>query len=205
MKKVISILGVSAIIFQIGIGTAQSINWTLIENFNREPTIEEVQKSGCEYNRLNYKEYEAVINRSKLQYILPEIEAKTHYGEGIDEGLQLKSVDQSYAKYDIDSDKDIGITVTVKFNLNRLLYNNEEIKARYQFLRVIERRERFLNFITELYFKRRKLQISYIITPPQDPKEKLEMEIEFVRLTSILDAMTGYKFHKRWLRSLDIK
>lgn len=148
--------------------------------FKDEPTISEVQNAAIKYAE--------VIDPQKI--------------ENLRKGARLKalvpSFDLDYNKtvdYDSGSDKYfIGPrewSVGFSWDLGDLVWSDQQRLIDSQVRLMIELRDDILNEVTRLYYERRRLQAEIFLSPPDEPKIKIEKELRLQELTASIDGLTG--------------
>jgi len=56
---------------------------------------------------------------------------------------------------------------------------------------MVELRDDILDDVTRTYFERRRLQVTLLANPPNDPQRLLEQELRVQELTALIDGLTG--------------
>ena len=56
---------------------------------------------------------------------------------------------------------------------------------------LVELRNDVLEEVTQFYFQRRQLQIDMLLSPPEDLRERLRMELQLQEVTANVDYLTG--------------
>ncbi|MDP1852882.1 MAG: hypothetical protein Q8L26_01545 [Candidatus Omnitrophota bacterium] len=56
---------------------------------------------------------------------------------------------------------------------------------------MVELRDDILNEVTRLYYERRRLQAEIFLSPPDEPRIKIEKELRLQELTASIDGLTG--------------
>lgn len=170
---------------------------SIIKRFDNEPKIEQVQKEALKYAHINNARFDSWITRAKNQAWLPKIYAK---------GRLTKKNKDSYDQDDlsIGSFSDQGVTVEdqsyieakAEFDLRELVFHPDELRVNKEILTSVKDRKKLLEFVTKLYFDRRKNQVNLVLSPPRSSKGLLNAKMKIMQQTSILDALTNGYFSK---------
>lgn len=170
---------------------------TIMKKFDNEPKIERVQKEALKYAHINNGRFESWISRAKNQAWLPKIYVK---------GQVRKKNKDDYDQDDlsIGSFSDQGITIEnqsyieakAEFDLRELVFHPDELRVNKEILTSVKDRKKLLEYITKLYFDRRKNQVNLILSPPRSSKGLLNAKMKIMQQTSILDALTNGYFSK---------
>jgi len=170
---------------------------SIMNKFNNEPKIEDVQKEALKYAHINNGRFESWISRAKNQAWLPKIYVK---------GQVRKKNKDDYTQDDLSlgSFSDQGITVEdqsyieakAEFDLRELVFHPDELRVNKEILTSVKDRKKLLEYITKLYFDRRKNQINLVLNPPRSSKGLLNAKMKIIQQTSIIDALTNGYFSK---------
>ena len=79
------------------------------------------------------------------------------------------------------------VRVRLSWNLPRLMFNPEELDVSS----LMVAQKDVISTITQLYYERRRLQLSLLANPPEDPAARLTLEMRIEELTARLSGMTG--------------
>ena len=178
-------------------GTAQSQGDTLGEVLARlatDPTIEEVQQAALRRAMLEPRRVRTALARVRSAGILPRVEASLDRGLSRDEDL-----DRSYEEMDdlnLATDQDLDFRVSLKWDLDRLVYDPQELRVRRDIATLAQRRRELLLAVTRMYYELLELRASELLRRrvPQQSDEALERAIRIAELRALLDGLTGGLF-----------
>jgi len=170
---------------------------SIMRKFDNEPKIEQVQKEALKYAHINNARFDSWISRAKNQAWLPKMYVKSQ--------IRKKNRD-AYDQDDlsIGSFKDQAVTVEdqsyieakAEFDLRELVFHPDELRVNKEILTSVKDRKKLLEYITKLYFDRRKNQVNLVLSPPRSSKGLLNAKMKIMQQTSILDALTNGYFSK---------
>ncbi len=170
---------------------------SIMSKFDNEPKIEEVQREALKYAHINNERFESWISRAKNQAWLPKVYVK---------GQVRRKDKNDYAKdvFSTGTFTDQGVTVEdqsyieakAEFDLRELVFHPDELRVNKEILTSVKDRKKLLEYITKLYFDRRKNQINLVLNPPRSSKGLLNAKMKIMQQTSILDALTNGYFSK---------
>jgi len=83
--------------------------------------------------------------------------------------------------------------VRAVWNLDRLVFNPESLDAKS----LTSLQENLIREVTTMFFARRRVLASLIVSPPEDQEEYFYELMRLEEMTATLDAFTGGKFAKR--------
>ena len=86
-------------------------------------------------------------------------------------------------------DRDIKLEFT--WDLGDFLYNPDQVRISDETRDLVELRNDVLEEVTQFYFQRRQLQIDLLLSPPEDLRERLRMELQLQEVTANIDYLTG--------------
>jgi hypothetical protein len=152
----------------------------------REPTIDQVRAWALAAAHLAGDPEAGWARRSRWAGALPRLSLRARRGTGIDRDGSSASgwVDSSF-------DVDTWIEARAEWDLDRLLFDERELRAAE-----VARRRRLVaadlvRRVTRTYFERRRLQAAALLDPPDDPGGAARLHIRIAELTAHLDAVTG--------------
>lgn len=172
-----------------------------------EPNVVEVQKHALEFASLptnnDYKKYRL---QARLRNIIPKIgfdlnSTDTALGyyqseRGITSDISLNNKFDSNKLTRLQNDGKLFKQVSISWNTNELLYDNE-IKEILNLVRLTTNiKENLLDDVTRIYYQRRKLQLDNLLAFTNNTKNKLLKELEIAELTGQLDSRTGGWFSR---------
>lgn len=172
-----------------------------------EPTVKQVQSWALRYHDLNPDRVKALQRNARLKGLFPEVEAGIDNSVGnvftnTRDGLfpilpnppENPNPDNFKERVSQNNDN-LTWRVRAVWSLDKLVFNSESLDA----MSLTSLQENLVREITTLYFARRRLIASLLLSPPDD---ELELFFEMTRLdelTATIDGLTGGKFaDKTW-------
>lgn len=161
----------------------------------REPTLEEVRDAALRYAGLDRHPERAWARRARLAGLMPVLTVSLQRDLAHDADLSRESTGKE--SLDIATNRDVGLEARAVWRLDRLLYDDAELRALQTSQRQHQERLDLLMRVTTLYYQRRKLQI----TQHRGGNEagRIDQLLAIEELTDQLDALTGGHFRRALL------
>ena len=167
----------------------------VLQRYAGEPTAREVQDKAVEYMRVHPEVIDSWRIRARTNALAPRL---TTGAQGT-VNRDLRTVTQS-GEADIESkDDDNGgrLTVAATWELDRLIFEPQEMAVARESVRQANLRDRVLDEVTRRYFERRRLQVDLELSPPRDLADSVKKELRLQELTADVDAATGGWFSEK--------
>jgi hypothetical protein len=132
------------------------------------------------------------LRRSRIAAALPTVSVQ--YDQHLDRGWVLDSeVGQADA---LRADAGVQAVVRAKatWELDRLIYAPDELRAARAAIDVADLRERVLVEVTALYFERQRLLLERELAPPADLDTAIATAIRLREVEGLLAGLTGLEF-----------
>jgi competence ComEA-like helix-hairpin-helix protein len=184
----------------------------VLKKFDREPTIQQVQKEAVEHARANPSVIDSWRVRARLRGLAPEFRLRTVLDADRDYQW-TQSVTPPTGQAPIlppepspttprrdEWENNGNVQAWGIWRLDRLIFDPEEPRVNREAVRLAKHMDQVLDDATRRYFERRRLQVEMEINPPTDVSDRLRKEIRLQELTADLDGMTGGWFSSQ-LRS----
>jgi hypothetical protein len=140
-----------------------------------EPPLAMLTNAALREAALEPARVRSLLKRARAAAMLPEV--TFHVGKGAYDSLRTTDVaDPSMVSLDT-----LRFDVTVRFPLDRWIFNPQEVRVAEAAGRLVEHRERLIEHVVSLWSERQRL-------PAQAEPEAADRCVE---LTAILDALTG--------------
>lgn len=88
--------------------------------------------------------------------------------------------------------RDVGFGIKARFDLDRLIFNNDELEVAKLALKRQEKRDEILLTVRQHYFRYVKLAATPVSSDEKETTERLQLEL--LEITTILNAMSGGAF-----------
>ncbi|MEZ4426226.1 MAG: hypothetical protein R3A51_00890 [Nannocystaceae bacterium] len=158
----------------------------------RRPTIAEVQDAALArlvpFSRRQSRRW---IRRSRAAAVLPSLRAE--FDVDSDQGWKLDQ--EAGAADELSQDLGAGRSLRLQatWELDRLIFNADELRAARAAVDLERERERVLLEVTRLYFERLQLLLETEAAPASDPAS-LARALRLAEVEALLTAMTGLEF-----------
>ena len=83
------------------------------------------------------------------------------------------------------------VLVEMKWELGDFLYSKSQVDISDEAAELAEFRNEVLEQVTQFYFQRRQFQVDLLLSPPEDLRERIRMEIQLQEMTANIDYLTG--------------
>jgi hypothetical protein len=166
-----------------------------IRRLPRTPTLADVQQAAMRRARVDLRDTRRWLRRARAAALLPTI--SSGYDLRLDRGWSL---DQEPGVADaLRNDLGNVSTIRVKatWELDRAVFNPDELRAARATLDLVDWRERVLLDVTRLYFERMRLLLERELSPPTDLAAAIEREVRVREIEGILAGITG--IHAGWV------
>jgi hypothetical protein len=171
----------------LAIGEERSVERILSE-LAREPTIEEVQQAALKQAALEPQRVASLLRRVRWAGVLPRVEASLRRGYARDEDL-----DREFEEMDdlsLATDQDLEFRVSVRWDLDRLIFDPEELRARREALYQTQRRRELLLAVTRMYYELLLLR-AQDACGGENEGDELSRTLRMAELRALLDGLTG--------------
>ncbi len=157
-----------------------------------ELSIRDTQKAALKYYQLEPERIRALTTAAQVKGLLPEVDA------GIDSTVGHNYNDTQDALFPMFPYKERQAGTSDQlvwhlrgvWDLSRLAFNPEQLDIKT----LDSLQETLVREVTTLYFARRRVMASLLLSPPQDEEELYDAQLRLQELTATLDAFTGGKF-----------
>lgn len=169
----------------------------VLSRYAAEPSIREVQQSTLDYVKAHPEQVESWQLRSRTNALLPQFRTQFKYGKDAD--LRTRTnLDATEAKVVTeDDDNSYDVELRASWDLDRLLFEPQELAVARESVRLANLRDRVLDEVTRRYFERRRLQVDLELSPPTDLADRIRKELRVQELTADIDALTGGWFSSK--------
>lgn len=195
--KVRSLLrfGAEQVVVQEGKVVSKEVVRKVLMRFAGEPTVREVQERAIAWVQVHPEVADSWRTRARFNALAPRL---TTTGQGtLDDDLRV--VEQAgEADVEAKSNATTGrLTVGVTWELDRLIFEPQEMAVAREAVRTANLRDRVLEEATRRYFERRRLQVDLELAPPTDLADRVRKELRLQELTADIDAFTGGWFSEK--------
>lgn len=160
-----------------------------------KPGVAEVQAAALRRATLAPKTAQRWLRRARAAAILPTVTGEV--GMRTDQGWKL---DQAAGDGD-ELSQDLGagraMQVRASWDLDRLIFNADELRAARAALDLADVRERLLVRVTQLYFERQQLLLEIAILPARDGHEAIGRHVRLAEVEAVLTGLTGLALPRR--------
>lgn len=195
----LAVLLPSAVLAQ---GSMEKRYASLMKRFTDEPGIRTVQEDAIRYASAEPERAASWFTRSAWANIAPR-RVRATLDRDFRDNRSATSKDRAEISARTDLDDDSLWQFTAEWDLSRLVYNPDSVRAATQAIDLAELREDVLNAVTKLFFERRSLRVELELSPPADFSDFAAKRLRIDELTADLDALTGGAFTQR-MRSMKV-
>ncbi|MCX5692813.1 MAG: hypothetical protein NTX47_03910 [Candidatus Omnitrophica bacterium] len=162
----------------------------ILESFNNEPSIKDVQNAAIEYAEVHPDKIKEWRKSAGKKALLPNVSVGLdryvtdywHWDSGTNPDTLQKGKDT------------VSWDIAMTWDMGELIWNEDQTSIDTRSKLMVELRDDIINEVTRIYFERRRLQIEMLALPPHDLKISLEKELRLQELTADIDALTGGYF-----------
>ena len=156
------------------------------------PSVAEVQEAALLRATLSPRTAQRWLRRARAAAVLPEVTAE--YSLRSDQGWQLDQAagDGDELSHDLGAGR--AVQVRASWDLGRLIFNPDELRAARAVLDLADVRERLLVRVTQLYFERQQLLLEIASLPARDGHEAIGRHVRLAEVEAVLTGITGLRF-----------
>jgi hypothetical protein len=163
-----------------------------LESLPARPTIAEVQQAALRRLALGPRGARRLLARSRAAAVLPTVQGE--YDQSIDRDYQLDQAAGTADALTSDLGAGRGARVRATWDLGRLIFNPDELRAARALLYAAAERERVLVGVTQLYFERQQLLLEIALLPARDGQEAIGRRVRIAEIEAVLTGLTGLGF-----------
>ncbi|MBZ5713033.1 hypothetical protein [Nannocystis pusilla] len=156
------------------------------------PTIAEVQEAVVRRLALGPRGARRLLARARAAAALPSVQGE--YDQTIDRDYQLDQAAGTADALTQDLGAGRGAKVRATWDLGRLIFNPDELRAARAALDAAAERERVLVAVTQLYFERQQLLLEIALLPARDGQEAIGRRVRVAEIEAVLTGLTGLRF-----------
>ncbi|MDD5557206.1 MAG: YCF48-related protein [bacterium] len=90
-----------------------------------------------------------------------------------------------------DERRQRDVVMEFTWDLSDFMYNPNMVRISNESRNLVELRNDVLQEVTQFYFQRRQLQIDLLLSPSEDLRERLRLELQLQEVTANIDFLTG--------------
>jgi hypothetical protein len=163
----------------------------------RDPTIAKVQRAALDRVAIDRRTARRWRRRARASAALPVIRGE--YTLRTDEGWKLDQEAGLADELSQDVGAGHGVSIRATWELDRLLFDSNELRAARAALDVDRERERVLVLVTQLYFERLQLLLDDALEKPASAPStstsgRISRLVRLAEIEAMLHAMTGLEF-----------
>lgn len=163
-----------------------------------EPDVAEVRAAAVRRAGLDPERAAGWARRARWAGAVPELTVRVTRALARDENLAIET--EAVGRLRIATGHDLVVEARASWDLGRLVFDPAELRAAREGARLAAERLDLESEVTRLYYQRRRLQMDWILDPPDDPAESARRRLELDELTAALDALTGGWFSREIAR-----
>lgn len=163
-----------------------------LQKLPERPTIAEVQEAALKRLALGSQQARRLLARARAAAALPTIQGE--YDQTIDRDYKLDQEAGTADALTQDLGAGRGARVRATWDLGRLIFNPDELRAARAALDAAAERERVLVAVTQLYFERQQLLLEIALLPARDGQEAIRRRVRVAEIEAVLVGLTGLRF-----------
>lgn len=163
-----------------------------LESLPARPTIAEVQQAALRRLAVSPRGARRLLTRARAAAVLPTLQGE--YDQSIDRDYQLDQAAGTADALKSDLGAGRGAKVRATWDLGRLIFNPDELRAARAALDAAAERERVLVAVTQLYFERQQLLLEIALLPARDGREAIARRVRVAEIEAVLVGLTGLRF-----------
>ena len=172
----------------------------LMKQFHHEPSVREVQRAAARHARVNPGAYGHWLAASSWAHALPErVKGELQHLSRDEKDVRTTSSTNSLSEL-LALDDHLRLELEVQWDLSKLIFNPDKLKASKEIANLVELREDILTTVNKLYFSRRRVQVEQILNPAQNLRHAVNVSLNIKSLTADIDALTGGWFSREMRR-----
>jgi len=156
------------------------------------PSVAQVQEAALRRATLAPRTAERWLRRARAAALLPEIQVGVDLRS--DQGWKLDQAADDGDELSQDLGAARNIQLRARWDLDRLIFNPDELRAARAALDLADVRERLLVRVTQLYFERHQLLLEIASLPARDGREAIARQVRLLEVEAILVGLTGLRF-----------
>ena len=166
---------------------AQSPEDLLARLRQTEPPIDWVRAAALRHARVDPAQARLAGRRSRWAGLMPILGLQARRSLARDEGLAPSSREP----IKIDLGNDLVLEASATWHLDRLVFDDAELRALREEARLVSERLDLETTVTRLYYERRRAQIEMLLSPAEDATKRAHASVLVEELTATLDALSG--------------
>jgi hypothetical protein len=157
--------------------------------YDREPRVGQLVQAALRVADADPEKARAMASRARMAGWVPTLKLAVRRGLNRDlSASQTLETDRT----NLSTDDDLVLEASLTFDLQRLVYDHDEIALAREQRRTAQARAEIARTVVGLYFERRRLQLERDLLPGADPGRELRV----AELEALLDAFTDGAFRR---------
>ena len=160
------------------------------------PTILATQQAAVARIQVSPATARKWLRRARAAAALPTVSAQVDLDH--DRSVALDQEPGAADMLSNDLERTTGVRIRGTWNLDRLVFTVDELRAARAAQDMHAWRERLLLDVTRLYFTRKRALLALVLEPPASPAEHAEKLAAIEEMEATLRGLTGLSFARRW-------
>ena len=157
--------------------------------FNNEPTFRELQQAAIKFCDVSAKKIQNWQRDSKLRALVPKVSVGLDNHRSTNQEIYT-SATRDYVTAGPD-DLYKAVDVSVSWDVSGLIWSDSQTNIDVRSRLNTQLRNDILDDLRRAYYERKRLQIDLMMSPPKDPRSRIERELRLQELTQSIDDLTG--------------
>lgn len=163
----------------------------ILNFFEQEPTIAQIQKAAIEYAEVHPRKIQEWRAAAQKKAWLPTVSLSQKINR--DRNVDVDRGGTGDADRFIEGPEDVSNdwSVGMSWDLGDLVWNDDQTSIDTRSRLMVQLRDDVLNDVTHLFYERRRLQAERIIRPAKALALEVQRQLRFEELTADIDGLTG--------------
>lgn len=158
--------------------------------FEREPTIQDVQKAAIDYSGLGNGKIQRWQWGSRMRALIPRLSFGKDFSLGNNIDIDRGSTNNPDVFIEGPETMDKGWNLGLTWELGDFLYSTAQTSIDSRAKLLVELRESILSQVTRIYFERRRVQMEIAFSGGKTQQEYFDFLLRLDELTAQIDALT---------------
>lgn len=156
-----------------------------------EPSLADLRAAASALAGADPERVRSMLSRARKAAWLPELRVRYDRRFGRGEAVDLGGTTAAPPPLQLDTANDVRYEIRATWDLGRLVFSPEELRAHAEALRTADVRREIEAAVTRIYFERRRLRAERVLAPAGDPASAARRDLRIAEIESELDALTG--------------
>ena len=156
---------------------------------DNEPTFKDIQQAAIKFCDVSPKKIQSWQRDSRLRSLVPKVSVGFDNHRSSNQEIYT-SANTNYVSVGPD-DFYKAVDVSVSWDVSQLIWSDSQPNIDVRSRLNTQLRNDILDDLRRAYYERKRLQIELIMSPPKDPRSRIDRELRLQELTQSIDDLTG--------------